>query len=187
VTVDIEIETWRREWQSQTEPLPKLKRKIQRQNLRTVASIVVMCACLAVSTIEAFRTRSSFVEGLASGLWFTALVLGGYIWWVQRGAWRPAAQTTQAYLQLSYLRAVAKARTLRFSIYFLLAALVVLTPLLLWSWRTLHTTAALILAALVAELIVFRRLERRKKQEIAETKKLLEQSDERSDFVLGER
>ena len=187
MTVDIEIETWRREWQSQTEPLPKLKRKIQRQNLRTIAGVVLMCACLAVSTTEALRTRSSFMAGLAAGLWFAGLVLGSYAWWVQRGAWKPAAQTTQGYLELSYKRAVAKARTLRFSFYFLLAAIVVLAPFLLWSWKTLRGIGVLALAALVAELFLFRYLERRKKLEIEETKKLLEQSDERSDVGLGER
>ena len=187
MTVDTEIETWRREWQSGTEPLPKLKKKIQRQNLRTIAGVAVMCVCLAFSTTEAWRTRSSFMEGLAAGLWFTSLFLGSYGWWVRRGTWKPAAQTTQAYLELTYKRAVAKARTIRLSFYVALAVTVVWAPFLAWNWRTLHGTGALILAAFVAELFFFRHLGRRKKQEIKETRKLMDQTDERSDNSLGER
>ena len=36
MTSDLELETWQREWQEQTEPLPELKKKIKRQNLQTV-------------------------------------------------------------------------------------------------------------------------------------------------------
>jgi hypothetical protein len=187
VIADTELETWRREWQSQTEPLPKLKKKIKRQNLQTIAGVALMCVCLAYSTTEALRTRSSFMAGLAAGLWFAGLVLGSYIWRVQRGAWKPAAQTTQAYLELSYKRAVAKARTLRFSFYFLLTMIILLAPVLVWSWRTLHGTSLLVLAALVAELFYFKFLERRKKLEVEETRKLMEQSEEGSDNSLGER
>lgn len=185
--VDTELETWRREWQSQTEPLPKLKKKIRRQNQRTIAGITLIGTCLAVSTIEALRTRGSFVTGLAAGLWFATLVLGGYSWWVRRGTWKPEAQTTRAYLELSYKRAVAKARTIRFSIYVVLAVAILLGPVLLWNWRTLHGIGPLVLAAVLAELFYFRHLGRRKKQEIEETSKLMEQADEGSDSSLGER
>jgi hypothetical protein len=187
VIVDTELETWRREWQSQTEPLPKLKKKIKRQNQRTIAAIALMCACLVVSTIEALRTRSSFMVGVAVGVWFAALVLGGYSWWVQRGTWKPEAQTTRAYLELSYKRAVAKARMIRFSIYVVLAVTILLSPILLWNWRTLHGIGPLVLAALLAELFYFKYLGRRKKREIEETRRLMEQADEGSDAGLVER
>lgn len=187
MTVDTELETWRREWQSQTEPLPKLKKKIRRQNLRDIAGITLLCACLAFSTTEALRTRTSFMVGLAAGLWFTGLFLGSYNWWVRRGTWKPEAQTTLAYLELSYKRAVAKARTIRLSIYVCLAAIVVLGPFLLWNWRILHGLGVVVAAGLLTEVIVFRYLERRKKKEIEETRKLLEQADEGSDNSLGER
>ena len=106
---DTELEIWQREWQEQTEPLPDLKKKIRRQNLKTVAAIFAVCVCLAISTAAALRTRSSFMAGMAVGIAFAGVFLGGYAWWVRRGAWKPTAQTTLAYAELSHRRAVAKA------------------------------------------------------------------------------
>jgi hypothetical protein len=176
--MDLELETWRREWRTSTEPLPELKRKIRRQNLQTIAAVLAICVCLAFSTAEALRTRSSFMAGLAAGIAFTSVILGGYTWWVRRGAWKPAAQTTSAYLELSCKRAVAKARTIRFSFYFLLAAILLFAILFAWNWRAFSPREALILGALVMELFLFRRYGRRQNREIEETKKLLEQTRE---------
>jgi hypothetical protein len=177
-TIDLELETWRQEWRTSTEPLPELKKKIKRQNLRMVLASVTICVCLAVSAIEAHRTRSSFLFGLAAGIAFAGVILGGYSWWVRRGAWRPAAQTTSAYLELSYKRAVAIGRTVHFSFYFLLVATVLFGGFVAWNWRSFLLRDGLILAALVIELVYFRFLGRRKQREIEETKKLMEQARE---------
>jgi hypothetical protein len=45
VTIDAELETWRREWRDRAEPLPELKKKIKRQNLQTIAAGIVLAAC----------------------------------------------------------------------------------------------------------------------------------------------
>ena len=178
MTVDTELETWRREWLRQTEPLPELKRKIKRQNLRAIAGAAVICACLVFSTIEALRTRSSFMSGVAEGIWFSSLFLGSYTWWVRRGTWKPAAQTTVAYLELSYTRAVANARTIRFSFYFLLLGTVLCAAVVAWDWRALSAREPVTILAIVMELFLFRYLGQRKKREIEETKKLLNQTKE---------
>jgi Flp pilus assembly protein TadB len=180
-TIDLELAAWRRDWSTETEPLPELKRKIRRQNLRITVVVAALCVCLALSTIAAVRTRSSFMAGLATGMWFASLSLGSYAWWVRRGAWRPTAQTTLAYLELSYRRAIARARTLRFSFYFLLAGIVLSAAFFAWNWQQFTTTEALILAALVAELFFFSHKARRNKQEIKEMQKLLEQTKESLD------
>jgi hypothetical protein len=176
--MDIELETWRREWHTYTEPLPELKRKIRRQNLQMIAAVAIICVCLALSTIEALRTQSSFIAGLAAGLWFTSLLVGSYAWWVRRRTWNPTAQTTAAYLELSYRRTIAKARTIRFSFYFLLSATVLFAVHSAWNWRAFSTREALIFAAFVSELFLFRHYRRRKKREIEETRKLMEQTRE---------
>ncbi len=171
---DTELEIWQREWQEHTEPLPDLKKKIRRQNLRTVAAIFAVCVCLAISTAEALRTRSSFMAGMAAGIAFAGVFLGGYAWWVRRGAWKPTAQTTLAYAELCHRRAVAKARTARFSFYFLLVATLLLAALVGWNWTRFHARDGLILAALLTELFVLKHLERRKHREIEETRKLID-------------
>ncbi len=179
-TRDLELEAWQREWRRETEPLPELKRKIKRQNLRSLASVIVMCVCLAVSTAEAWRNRSLLMAGFAIGLWLSSLLLGSYTWWVRRGTWKPAAQTTRAYAELSYRRTVAKVRTIRFSIYFLVATIicfvgVVTRESLLFSETMSHSLGrrleAAILLAMALELLFFRWWGRRKKRELEETKK----------------
>lgn len=178
MTTDTELETWRREWRDQTEPLPELKRKIRRQNLRTAAAVGAICGCLALSTIEALRIRSAFIAGLAVGIGFASLVLGAYAWWVRRGAWKPTAQTTLAYAELSYRRAVAKSRTLRFSFYFLLAATFLLTAFAAWNWKHFAVRDGLIIAAMGIEAFFLRHYGRRKQREIEETKKLIDDMTE---------
>jgi hypothetical protein len=193
VSTDAELETWQREWRDQTEPLPELKKKIKRQNLRTFAAVVAICVCLVFSTVSALRGHSSFMAGLATGLWFASLSMGGYAWRVRRGSWRPTAQTTLAYAELAYQRALAKARILRFAFYFLLTATILYAGFVAWeaAWhaRTFSGKGLLllVLAGMVAELFLFRHLARRQKKEIEKTGKLLEVTREDSEFRLTER
>jgi hypothetical protein len=174
VTTDTELETWRREWRDQTEPLPELKKKILRQNLRTVAAVGAICVCLALSTVEALRSRSAFIAGLAVGIGFASLVSGTYAWWVRRGAWKPTAQTTLAYAELSYKRAIAKSRTLRFSFCFLLLATALFTAFVAWNWKHFAARDGLIISAMGIEAFFLRHYGRRKRREIEETKKLID-------------
>ncbi|HEY5027205.1 MAG TPA: hypothetical protein VIK39_02255 [Candidatus Angelobacter sp.] len=178
MTIDNELETWRKQWHTDTEPLPQLKRKIKRQNLRIAAAVVAVCVCLALSTIEALRTRTAFAMGLASGIAFAGVFLGGYAWWVRRGAWRPSAQNTLAYTELSYKRAVAREKSLNFSFYFLLVATTLMTAFVAWNWKGFHGRDGAIVIAMVLEMFLFRRMRRRKLQEIAETKKLIDDMKE---------
>jgi Flp pilus assembly protein TadB len=177
-TMDLELETWRSEWRTQTEPLPALKKKIRRQNLQTVAAVATIIALLIVAASLAVHTRSSFWAGLAAGIGFAGMTLGSFAWWVRQGAWKPAAQTTLAYLELSYKRAIARARTLQFSFYFLLITTMLFAALVAWDWKALAGWGALILAAMILELFFLRHLHRRKKLEIEETNRLIEQTRE---------
>ena len=77
MTVDTELDVWRREWREETEPFPALKKKIRRQNLRIVGAIVAIAVCLIVSTIEAIRTGNAFVAGLAAGIGFARTAAAG--------------------------------------------------------------------------------------------------------------
>jgi hypothetical protein len=174
VTTDTELESWRREWRDQTEPLPELKRKIKGQNLRMLVGVIAIFICLVISAVEAFRHRSAFVTGIAMGISFASLFLGGYTWWVRRGAWKPTAQTTMAYAELAYKRAIAKSRTIRLSFYLLLAATVLLTALVARDWKNLSLRNGVIIAALVAELFFLKYVGRRKQKEIIQTKKLVD-------------
>lgn len=175
MTTDTELQTWQQEWRDHTEPLPEWKRKIRRQNLWTAAAIVALCLCLAFATLWAWRSRTSFAIGFAVGLWVASTVAGSYAWWVRRGAWRPTAQTTLAYMELLHRRAVAKARQLRFSFYFLLLAILGFAGFMAWDWKGIKVRDVAIVAALAMELFFFRHYGQRKRREIEETKKLIEE------------
>lgn len=174
MTNDTELEVWQQEWHDQTEPLPDFKKKIRRQNLQMAAGVLAICVCLAISTVMALRTRSPFITGLAAGIAFASVVLGGYAWRVRRGAWRPSAQTTLAYAELCHRRAIARARTARFSFYFLLVSTLLLAAIVGWNWTGFRLRDGLIMAALLAELFFLKHLERRKHREIEETRKLID-------------
>jgi hypothetical protein len=187
VTADAELDVWRREWREETEPFPGLKRKIRRQNLRIIAAVAAIAACLAVSTVEAVRTGNSFLAGLATGVGFAGIVQGAYAWRVRRGAWRPAAQTTLAYAELAYKRAIATARTTRFSFRFLAIVMALYAGLVAWHWKTLTALYALILVAIVAELFLLDYNRRRARQGVEESKKLWEQTKRFANSASEER
>jgi hypothetical protein len=174
MTTDAELEVWRQVWCDQTAPLPELKKKIRRQNLRTVAGIIAIVLCIAISTYEAWLHRSVFMAGMATGASFASLAVGAYAWSVRRSAWKPSAQTTLAYAELAWNRAVAKARLLRFSFYFLLAASFLLAAMLAWHRSTSPFRDWGIVVALAGESLYMRYMGQRKLREVAETKKLVD-------------
>lgn len=186
MTLDTELEIWQREWRERTEPFPMLKRKIRRQNLRTAAAIAAIVICLAVSIIGAVRTRNSFLAGLATGIGFAGIVQGGYAWWVRRGAWRPAAQTTLAYAELAYKRAVARAKTTRFSFRFIAIVAAVTAGVVAWHWKTLTWPEALLLAAMVLEGFLLNDIRRRAARGVEESRKLWEQTRQFRDEGFSE-
>jgi Flp pilus assembly protein TadB len=187
VTVDTELEAWRREWRDQTEPFPMLKRKIRRQNLRIAGAVAAIAVCLVVSVVEAVRTGNAFLAGLATGIGFAGIVQGGYSWWVRRGAWRPAAQTTLAYAELAYKRAAATARTTRFSFRFLVIAAVLYAGIAAWYWETFSVAYALILVAMVIEAFWLNYNRRRAARGLEDSRKLWEQMQRFSNAGTEER
>lgn len=173
MTSDTELQNWKEEWRERTGPLPQWKARIRRQNLWMAGSAALLGVALALSTGWALRAGGSFAAGLASGMWLATVALGGYGWWVRRGAWKPGAQTTLAYMELAHRRAVAKARQLRFSSLLLLAVMVPIAIFLAWSRGGLGMRELALLAACGIELIFFHRYRRRKEREAERTRQLI--------------
>lgn len=177
MTTDTELETWQQEWRDRTEPLPEWKRKIKRQNLWMAVAALALGVCLAFSTVWAVRARSSFAAGLGAGMWLTTVIVGAYALRVRRGAWKPSAQTTLAYMELAHRRAVAKARQIRFSRYLLLAATLLFALFVAWDSKVRVRDIAIIVA-LAMEWLFLRQYERRKRRDVEQTKKLTEDMKE---------
>jgi hypothetical protein len=174
VTVDNELETWKVQWRAESEPLPRLKKKVERQNLKGALGVLAICACFAFAVVEALRTRNSFWEGLAIGIAIASVVLGSFTWWVKRGAWKPAAKTTLGYAELLHKRAVAKSRTLRFAFHFLLVATILFAAFLAWNWKSFRVTRdAAVMAAMALEMLWFWRLRKRVQHEAGQLKQLI--------------
>lgn len=175
MTIDNELETWKMQWQAQSEPLPRLKKKVERQNLKGLLGVLATCACFAFAVVEALRTRNSFWEGVAIGIAIASVVLGSYMWWVKRGAWKPAAQTTLAYAELLHKRAVARSRTLRFGFYFLLAATILFAAFVAWNWKSFRIRRdAVVMVAMALEVVWFWRLRTRVQREAGELTTLID-------------
>jgi hypothetical protein len=187
VNIDTELTTWQQEWREQTEPLPDYRKKIRRQDRRTMIAIALACICMVLSAIAVWRMHTAFYSGLAIGLWFSCLTMGAYAWRVKRGTWKPALQTTAAYIELCYKRAVAKERIARFAFRFLLTAVILYGFFAAWNWKDFSARSALVLAPIVAELFLFDRIARKNQQEIKETRKLMESSGESSDVTFTGR
>jgi hypothetical protein len=114
------------------------------------------------------------MSGLAVGIWFSSLCMGAYNVWIRRGAWKPTAQTTLAYAELNCKRAMARAKTLGFAFYFLLAVIVLYGTHVTWRWKGLSGLETAILTGMMIELLVFQYLRHRQKRAIETSRSLLE-------------
>jgi hypothetical protein len=178
VSIDLEIESWRREWTFETEPLPELKRRIRGQNRRMIAGAVVIVVCLAFATVMGLRDPRSAWGGFAWGIWISTLLAGGYAMWVRRGTWAPAAPTTEAYVELLHRRAVATLRktvVLRRSLVVFLAFYAVFV---IWSREHVTTRSTLLVTAVALESLLMRALERRRRRAVEETARLVDRASD---------
>lgn len=188
MSLDLELDTWRREWSIDTEPLPELKRRVRAQNRRLMIGISAVAACLAAGTAIALRhPLDSGWGGFAVGLWVASVVGIAYAVWVRRGTWEPASQTTGAYVDLLHRRAVADLRKIVFLRRGLLVVLVGYTVLLLWKGWHFTARSALVIAALVLEGWWMRSLERRRRRDVDAAAALANRMAEVNDGPIEER
>jgi len=185
--IDPELASWRREWHQQPEQLPDLKKKIRRQDRRGLLQAGLMGGFLIFSLVAVWHFETSLSRGFATGLWFGCLIMGVYVWRVRRGTWKPAAQTTAAYLVLLHKRAVAKHSIVQFAFRFLLTTAVLYAGFVAWRWKHLSVEGAVVLAAIIAELFYLGYVARKRRREVDATKKLLQFSAENSKSASQER
>jgi hypothetical protein len=184
--IDPELASWQREWHEQSEQLPDLKKKIKRQDRHGMLQAGLVCALLIVSLVAVWHFETSLSRGFATGVWFSCLIMGVYVWRARRGTWKPAAQSTAAYLGLLHKRAVAKHSIVQFAFRFLLATTVLYAGFMAWRWEHFSAIGAGVLAATIAELFYLHYLASKRRREVDATQQVLF-SAENSKDLSGER
>lgn len=174
MSVDFELESWRREWHIDTELLPELRASIRGQNRRMLAGMALVLACLAVATFLGVREPGSGWGGFALGAWIAAVLAGGYTLWVRRGTWEPAGATTEAYVRLLHRRAVA---TLKKTVVLGYAMVAVFAAYAGWSVLSgthRSNVSGLVFTGFTVALLLMGVLQRRRRRAVAEAARLLE-------------
>lgn len=135
---DREWEAWAEDWRAEPgdDPPPDLLRRVRRQGrlmlALTVAELLFSGAMLGFSTWFVWsRPRPLWVVWLVA-VWVFTLVAQAYSLVNRAGTWRPAAQTTRAFLELCHRRCLRKLRTVRFVPWLLAAELGFLVAFGLW-------------------------------------------------------
>jgi Na+/melibiose symporter-like transporter len=173
---DDELRDWMADWQADPEPAPEIRdairQRVQRKSLRmalaATGEIVFALVMLAFVVWSALR-EPTFVHVVAMAclalliLWAT-----GYSLWYLRGTWRPSAETTSAFIDLSLLRCHRRLRSVRAGWWLLVLELAVMIPWIVFSLKA-KTAGFGLLAVLTALVSVFLIVgERRTRRELSE-------------------
>ena len=124
MNTDAELEEWRRHWQGESEPsvdpdaVDVLRRRVLRETRRLkmnlLGPILVTLVVGGWIASRAVRTGQWIDVLLAIESWlFIAVVWAGCLW-IARGTWRPLADTTAAFIEVSIRRRVANLRAAAF-------------------------------------------------------------------------
>jgi Na+/melibiose symporter-like transporter len=141
---DRELDNWREQWNSVTEPPADFPRKVQqrikRQERRFVlGNLLTVIAFLGLLIFALYmRYQSSWMgTGWATGISVLVLVAAGCRIWVLRRTWRPETQSTRAFAELWHKRVAARIRLLRISIYLSLVWIIFCAGLAAANWATI--------------------------------------------------
>ncbi len=121
MTADTDLERWRRQWQadppasaSRADGAERLRQRVLRETRRAklglIAPIWVTVGVGGGMTLMAVRGEHPLHLVLAIETWiFIAVIWAGCLW-IARGTWRPLADTTAAFVDISIRRRIANMR-----------------------------------------------------------------------------
>ena len=112
MSLDTELETWRREWQSKTAVPADLRRRVERQSrwlkIGIAADILVTVVIGGGVIALAARSPQPDMLLLAAATWSFIAVAWAFRLTISRGLWSPAAMHTAAFVDLSIRRCRAQ-------------------------------------------------------------------------------
>ncbi|HEX3527957.1 MAG TPA: hypothetical protein VH988_12905 [Thermoanaerobaculia bacterium] len=145
---DHELSAWMDDWQSEeprsaTGPaldaaaiLRQVKRRSLGLKLLTAGELLLAAGALLGLTLFALRHPDPMDVAVMASFCLLTLAALAFALWNRRGLWKPAAETTAAYLALARNRARRRQEALRVSWGLLTAETVLFIP---WIWHALHT------------------------------------------------
>jgi hypothetical protein len=117
---DVELEDWRRQWQSRSESaaeadaVERLRRRVLLETrwnkIGLIAPILVTLVVGGGIVLRALRTGQAIDVLLAVEAWIFIVVIWVGCLWIARGTWRPLADTTAAFIDISIRRREANLR-----------------------------------------------------------------------------
>ena len=120
MSTDIELESWRRQWQAgpasaiDADAVESLRRRVLRETrankLGLVGPILVTILVGAWVISRALRTGQGLDVLLAIEGWVFIFVMWAGCLWIARGTWQPLADTTAAFVEVSIRRREANLR-----------------------------------------------------------------------------
>lgn len=119
MSVDTELELWRRQWQSDTTVPPDLRRKVERQSIwmkmALLADILVTVTIGGAMAAWAVRAPQPNIILLAAWTWIVIVAAWAFALRVNRGNWSPSSEAVAAFVELSVRRCRARLLAVRFA------------------------------------------------------------------------
>lgn len=116
--VDPELQAWHEEWIAQPANSPDLAALVRRQSrfmrLMLIAEVLVTVVLGGGTIWLAASRRQTDLAVLSGATWVFLAVAWGFGTWNRRGAWRPVALTSAAYLEVSVRRCRSAIRSVVF-------------------------------------------------------------------------
>jgi hypothetical protein len=120
MNTDVEFESWRQQWQGRAQPaadaaaIERLRHRVLRETrwlkVGLIAPVLVTVVIGGAMIWRALRSGQALDVWLAIETWiFIAVIWAGSLW-IARGTWRPLADTTAAFIDLSIHRREANFR-----------------------------------------------------------------------------
>jgi len=120
VTPDLELESWRAQWQADAEVPADLRRKVARDTrylrLMVALEVLVTVTIGGGSIVWAVLEPRAEMLVLAIAVWIFLAAAWSVAVITRRGAWRPAAVTTADFIELSIRRCRGKLAAARFGV-----------------------------------------------------------------------
>jgi len=139
--IDGEWEGWAADWRADGKALETSARVDVRRKVRlhtvgliawTAGEALFSIAALVYAAWWASRDQGAPAIALALAVFLLLAVCWTYALWNRRGTWRPSVESTREFVEISYLRARRKLRTIRWLPYFVGFEVLLAAPLAFW-------------------------------------------------------